>query len=237
MLRLGGWAMPAHHEKEFLMPRYSHLTIGLLTALGSLPALAQINCAPGAAGINPVPVQVSNAAIANSRVNPQINQRHIFCGEINNAGQAVGFHSRPGSHDPILGPGPVIQQAASIAGGLAYIVPPGNNHPGPYRYLANVRVWNQATNAWVAKFAPSTFYPDSCSQQEVIASIRYAYMHPYAAVGPAGGANLFSGPSAPAPAAPGFCTGEAGNSFTINGYLNLIGGNWWLNTGYPIANF
>lgn len=221
------------------MSRYFHTTLGMLAALSSLPALAQVNCAPNAPGVDPVPVQVANAAIANSRINPLINQRHIFCGEINAGGNAVGFHSRPGSHNPNMGPGVVVQQAADIAGGLAYIVPPGLNHPGPYRYKADVRVWNPAAlpnPAWVVKGTPSTFYPDSCTQPEVIASVRYAYMHPYVAVG---GGNAFSGPSAPVVGAANYCVGEAGTPFTIRGYLNqdLATGNWVVNTAFPIANF
>lgn len=70
------------------------VAMGVASALLSLSAAAQMDCAAASAAVIPLPVQVSNVAIPNSRSNPQINQRHIFCGEINAAGNAVGFHSR-----------------------------------------------------------------------------------------------------------------------------------------------
>ncbi|MET1079524.1 MAG: EndoU domain-containing protein [Pseudomonas sp.] len=220
------------------MHRLPTLPLGLTAALFSLSASAQINCAAGSLAVNPIPVQVSNAPIANSRINPQINQRHVFCGEINGAGLAVGYHSRPNSHDPLLGTAPTAQQAARITAGQLFIVPPGNNHPAPYRYVANgIQVFNTVTNAWVAKAAPSTFYPDSCTQQQVVASIRYAYMHPYSPAALAAPGNWFAGPSAPSVGAVGYCTGESGFPFTLRGYLNQLMGVWTLNTVYPIATF
>ncbi|BBP85161.1 hypothetical protein PHLH8_48030 [Pseudomonas sp. Pc102] len=215
------------------------LPLGLLAACCSVPALAQINCAPGAPGVNPLPVQMG-AGLANSRMNPQINQRHIFCGEINGAGNAVGFHSRPNSHDPRVGVGPMAPFAAQITAGQQFFVQPGAAHPAPYRYRGlGVQIVNGA-GAMVLKAPPpgaSTFYPDSCTQQQVIESVRYAYTHPFQAIGPGAGANFFTGPSAPSVAAAGYCVGEAGTPFTIGGYVNQIGGLWFLNTAYPIGNF
>ncbi|MBU6956581.1 EndoU domain-containing protein [Pseudomonas sp. CVAP len=213
------------------------IAAGLATSLLSLSATAQINCAAGAAGVNPVPVQVSNVVIPNSRLNPQINQRHIFCGEINAGGNAVGFHSRPAGHDPSLGNGPAAPLAARTFGALVFIVPPGLNNPQPYRYMNNgVQIFNTGTNAWQAKAGPSTFFPESCTQQAVVESIRYAYMHLLSSVTPPPAA-AFYGPSAPAINAPGYCVGENGYPFTISGYLNNIGGLWWVNTAFPIASF
>ena len=219
------------------MHMFPTFPLGVAAVMFSVSAAAQINCSAGAPGVNPVPIQVGNAPIANSRINPQLNQRHIFCGEINAGGNAVGYHSRPNGHDALLGTRPGSPAAAQITAGQRFIVPPGNSHPAPYRYVGNgVRVFNVATNAWVLKVAPSTFYPDSCSQREVVASIRYAYMHPYSAA-PAGPNNPFSGPSAPSVGAPGYCTGAGGQPFTVGGYLNLIGGQWVVNSAYPIAMF
>lgn len=212
------------------------LPLGLLAACCSLPALAQIDCSAGAAGVNPVPVQIGGG-LANSRMNPQINQRHVFCGEVNAGGAATGFHSRPNSHDPRLGVAPMAPFAAQITAGVQYIVQPGINHPGPYRYLGGgIQVAN-AAGVMVPKggAGSSTFFPDSCSQVQVVASIRYAYTHPFSVIGGAGGA--FTGPSAPSVGAVGYCTGEAGNPFTIGGFVNQIGGAWTLNTAYPIGNF
>ncbi|WP_236214195.1 EndoU domain-containing protein [Metapseudomonas otitidis] len=224
------------------------LPLGLLAACCSLPALAQIDCSAGAAGVNPVPVQIG-AGLANSRLNPQISQRHVFCGEVNAAGVATGFHSRPNSHDPLLGAAPGAPFAARITAGVHYIVQPGINHPGPYRYLGRgIQVAN-AAGVMVPKAAPSTFFPDSCSQVQVIASIRYAYTHPFKDVGPfvppppPGGparppyANFFAGPSAPSIGAVGYCTAEGGNPFTVGGYIKQVAGLWTLSTVYPIASF
>ncbi|WP_374978805.1 EndoU domain-containing protein [Pseudomonas solani] len=212
------------------------LPLGLLAACCSLPALAQINCTANAPGVNPLPVQIGGG-LPNSRINPQINQRHIFCGEINGAGAAVGFHSRPGNHDPVLG-GPAAPFAARITAGRDFFVQPGINHPAPYRYLgrgiqvANAGVWVPKAGAGV-----STFYPDSCTQVQVVESIRYAYTHPIQGVGPVGGPNFFTGPSAPSVGAVNYCVGENGNPFTIGGFLNNIGGLWTINSAYPIGNF
>ncbi|MGK8710100.1 EndoU domain-containing protein [Metapseudomonas otitidis] len=226
------------------------LPLGLLAACCSLPALAQIDCSAGAAGVNPVPVQIG-AGLANSRLNPQINQRHIFCGEVNAAGVATGFHSRPNSHDPLLGAAPGAPFAAQITAGVQYIVQPGINHPGPYRYLGGgIQVAN-AAGVMVPKggAGSSTFFPDSCNQMQVIASIRYAYTHPFKDVGPfvpppppggpalPPGANYFTGPSAPSVGAVGYCTGEGGNPFTVGGYIRQVAGLWTLTTVYPIASF
>ncbi|MGC8117723.1 EndoU domain-containing protein [Metapseudomonas otitidis] len=226
------------------------LPLGLLAACCSLPALAQIDCSAGAAGVNPVPVQIG-AGLANSRMNPQISQRHIFCGEVNAAGVATGFHSRPNSHDPLLGAAPGAPFAARITAGVQYIVQPGINHPGPYRYLGGgIQVAN-AAGVMVPKggAGSSTFFPDSCNQMQVIASIRYAYTHPFKDVGPfvpapppggpalPPGANYFTGPSAPSVGAVGYCTGEAGNPFTVGGYIRQVAGLWTLTTVYPIASF
>ncbi len=216
---------------------------GVATALLSLSAAAQINCAAGSPAVIPLPVQVSNVPIANSRSNPQISQRHIFCGEITAVGNAVGFHSRPGNHDPQVAPGPAAQVAARTVGANIYMVPIGLNQPDDFRYAnANVEVFNVATNAWVAKAAPSTFFPDSCSQQQVIASIRYAFMHLNTGLVPAGGGSqMFFGPSAPTgtnviPSQ--YCLDERAQGFTVGGYLNPpVAGSWTINSAFPIAAF
>lgn len=219
------------------------IATGVATALLSLSAVAHVNCAPGAPGVIPLPVQVGN--VTNSRSNPQINQRHIFCGEINGGGNAVGFHSRPANHDPLLGPLPTAHIAAHTIGPRTYIVPHGLNHPGDYRYVnPNVQVFNTVANAWVAKVGASTFFPDSCSQRQVVESIRYAYMHlntrltplPAPPAPPVGG-QMFFGPSAPPVNAAAYCVDELGFPFTVGGYLNNIGGLWWVNSVYPVAAF
>ncbi|MCD4483037.1 EndoU domain-containing protein [Chromobacterium vaccinii] len=203
----------------------------------TLPAAAAINCAPASIDVASVPVQVAVPPAANSRLNPQINLRHIFCGEIN-GGVATGFHAQPGGHNPQFGPEADAPLAARITGGVGYIVLPGAVHPGPYRYVGRgIQVRNAVTGAWVAKggAGSSTFYPDACNREQVMASVRYAYTHAIVAAPPAGG--QFVGPSAPAVNAADYCTGEDGAVFSIAGYLNLMGGVWRVNTAYPLSMF
>lgn len=224
------------------------VAMGVASALLSLSAAAQMDCAAASAAVIPLPVQVSNVAIPNSRSNPQINQRHIFCGEINAAGNAVGFHSRPGNHDPLVGPLALDPVAARTIGPRTYMVPYGLNQPNDYRYAnANVEVFNVATGTWVAKAGPSTFFPDSCTQQQVVASIRYAFMHLSSGLVMGGGnSQIFFGPSAPTVIAvvPNpYCVDEQGLAFTVGGYLNGIPPApgaalvWWGSSAFPIAAF
>ena len=100
------------------------IAAGLATSLLSLSAAAQIDCSALSAAVMPLPVQVNNVALANSRVNPQINQRHIFCGEINAGGNAVGFHSQPLGHVPtqVNPPGAPAAPAAAAAVAAASVV-------------------------------------------------------------------------------------------------------------------
>jgi len=198
---------------------------------------AAINCVVNSPDVIPLPVQVANAPVPNSRVNPQINVRHIFCGEINAANNAVGYHSRPGGHDATLGNSPTSPRQARITGGVQYVVLPGRNNPGPYRYIGGgIQVYDSNTGNWVLKGGSSTFFPDNCSKDEIIASIRYAYTHLYNISGPVGN-QRFSGPSAPDRDTNGYCHGGQNNIFTISGYLNLIGGLWRLNSAFPAAAF
>ncbi|APQ10379.1 hypothetical protein BJP27_02240 [Pseudomonas oryzihabitans] len=196
--------------------------------------MAQIDCSPGAPDVIHVQVQITNHVIPNSRTNPSINQRHIFCGEINVSGNATGFHAQPGGHSPTIGAAAGSPVAADITGGSAYIVQPGTAHPGPYRYKANVRIRN-AGGAFIPKLSPSTFFPNDCSKDQIIASIRYAYQHPYKSVTPTG--SDFNGPSAPYVSATDYCLGENGYPFTVGGFLNQIGGVWILNSAFPIATY
>ncbi len=83
---------------------------------------------------------------------PSINVRHIEFGEINRRGEAVGFHHRPNGVDPTDARVLRIVQAADASG----------------VYRARVAIRDPATGAWVAKRAPSTFFPDAMSDQNVI---------------------------------------------------------------------
>ena len=88
-----------------------------------------------------------------------MNLRHIFHGEINQSGKAVGFHHR----------GSIGHQ------GRARIVritkPP--NVQGVYQ--AEVEIYDPNRGMWIIKETPSTFFPDSWSRAQVVAEIRGAF--------------------------------------------------------------
>ncbi|NYE59925.1 hypothetical protein FHW58_001077 [Duganella sp. 1224] len=136
---------------------------------------------------------------------PNINQLHIFCGEIAGNGDPKGYHSKvylpPTNVVAFTGP------AAPVANGI---------------YTSQV-YFNNLTD----KF--STFFPDSCNQAQILASVRYAFANPIALPG-AGTVGWGVGPSAPA--APGglYCRGTNGNPFNIRLGI-LANGN--INTAFP----
>lgn len=167
-----------------------------LLSASATAASAQINCL----GMGP------------SAGPPVLNDPHIFCGEINAHGNAVGFHSRPGGNNPVEQPpgGPAVQ----IIGGGAITFPAGAPQ-GIYR-LNNFTITRGGVGPVVKAF--STMFPDTCGQAAVAAAIRNA------AIGAAPNAQ-FNGNSgvhclAGVPPAP----------FAIQGYTNAAG---TILTGYP----
>ena len=98
------------------------LAIASAAALPAAPAAAQVNCAHGA--YRPVAVD-PGAANPGSRRNPWLNRRHVVCGEINSAGNAVGWHYREGGLDPVYSAGPPPQLQARIAGSTDPALPGG----------------------------------------------------------------------------------------------------------------
>jgi hypothetical protein len=106
---------------------------------------------------------------------PPINFVHIEFGEINRRDEAVGFHHRPNGVDP------------PDARVLQIVQPPDAN--GIYR--ARVALRDPATAEWVRKKAPSTFYPDAMTPEEVIDTVLAAFRaadirHDGQFVGPSG---------------------------------------------------
>lgn len=99
------------------------------------------------------------AAAVHQAPEVRVNFRHLFHGEINRRGCAVGFH-----------------HAGSIGhhgrAGISSIIDPPNGQ-GVYR--ARVKIFNPATCSWVRKREPSTFFPAAWSRCEVINEIRGAY--------------------------------------------------------------
>lgn len=116
---------------------------------------------------------------------PNINQLHIFAGEINRSGKPVGFHSRPGGVDPDTAR---IRQVKNQP-----------NKAGVYTASIEIRDGNQ----WKEKF--SSFFPDFLSREEVIAAVLNAYKNSNDPK-----AQPFEGPSGLGFAIQGYTSGKGG---------------------------
>jgi len=105
------------------------------------------------------PVYADSCNVVNhtvwSNTTPKLNLTHVFEGEINKSGKAVGFHSRPGGKDP--------------AGARVVKVKAGPNAKGVY--TADIQVCNG--KSWKDKF--SSFFPDALSKGGVTALILKAH--------------------------------------------------------------
>ncbi len=88
-----------------------------------------------------------------------INQTHIFQGEINRKGLAVGYHHRPNGKD-------ANNARLSKLTGLP-------NTQGVY--IGRVEIRNPANGQWVSKLSSSTFFPDRWSQAQVLTEIQGAF--------------------------------------------------------------
>jgi Bacterial EndoU nuclease len=90
---------------------------------------------------------------------PPINLAHIDFGEINRHGEAVGYHHRANGSDP---PGARVLEIvqAPDASGI---------------YRARVAIRDPASGAWIRKGIPSTFYPDTMSDAEIVDAILAAF--------------------------------------------------------------
>ncbi|WP_200878030.1 RHS repeat-associated core domain-containing protein, partial [Burkholderia paludis] len=93
------------------------------------------------------------------RTSPKINSEHVFHGEINNRGRAVGFH-----HEGSIGH----IGKARVTG----ITSPANAQ-GVYR--GRVEIFDSSSGAWVAKGPESSFFPKSWNRQQVMSEIRSAF--------------------------------------------------------------
>ena len=90
-----------------------------------------------------------------SQSEPNINQWHIFAGEINRSGKPVGFHSRPDGQDPATARVKSIRDQPNRAG----------------VYTASIEI--QDGSQWKSKF--SSFFPDSLSRDDVMQAVLNAY--------------------------------------------------------------
>lgn len=90
-----------------------------------------------------------------------VNQAHVFDGEVNKRGQAVGFHHRSGGKDPSTA---TMTKATSDP-----------DHQGIY--TGKVAVNDPKTGTQVPKRAESTFYPDDKTPKEINNAIQGAYVN------------------------------------------------------------
>lgn len=117
---------------------------------------------------------------------PQINEVHIFCGELRN-GRAEGYHSQTGGIAPDV-----------VA--VDRVRPIGVQ--GVYEGLVHFRT---------GAVHRSTFYPKFCSVAQIETSIRFAAANPI----PGRGNDWLYGPSGPAGGGADFCMGSDHRPFEI----------------------
>jgi hypothetical protein len=118
-----------------------------------------VNLGLAGAGLGVAAIVKGLKATNNGAKATRINVKHLFHGEINKGGKAVGFH-----HAGSIGH----QGKARISS----IVDPANA-VGVYR--AKVEVFNEATGMWVAKASASTFFPDVWTRAQVLNEVRGAF--------------------------------------------------------------
>ena len=203
-------------------------------------ALAQVNCAAGSAQVNNQPLK-PNAPDPASIENPNINVRHIFCGEVV-GGRSKGFHSMPNSHWPTNGVGGVAT-ARFFGGAIRDSLAPGgpagtNNVPAqmnkwPYRFSTRIEVWDLANAAWGQR-KWSTFFPDACTMNQVVSSVRFAYTWFLTNNGNIPPNGAWSGPSGPDAFSPDYCYRADKKPLFIAGYFQQLGGDYLINSAFPL---
>ncbi|MGE0222486.1 MAG: EndoU domain-containing protein [Acetobacteraceae bacterium] len=135
---------------------------------------------------------------------PPVRTQHIFCGEINRRGQAVGFHSRPGGRNP-----DTVEATLETR--------PDPRRPGIYT-LTRFRITEGHRSAVKTL---STMFPDHCDADQVIAAIQHAYNTGQRTE------ESFRGSSGPT------CTDARGQPFRIRGFTGNAGGRVTIITAYP----
>jgi len=103
-------------------------------------------------------VSVRSFAADWSETNPPLNLTHIFEGEINNRGKAVGFHAR------YLGQDPENSQLLRIIS--------GPNERGVY--TGEVEIYDEKEDRWKRK-AFTSFFPDQLTKGQIQKLILKAY--------------------------------------------------------------
>ncbi|HLY97603.1 MAG TPA: EndoU domain-containing protein [Candidatus Angelobacter sp.] len=124
---------------------------------------------------------------------PQVNQRHIFCGEIGSGGQPKGYHS---TQNP---------PPTNVVVSVVNVVPIAN---GIYNATVN---FNNHTHKI------STFFPNACTANQIVQSVVYAANNQ---TGPAPGWGVY-GMSAPPGGGAAYCLNSAAAPFRIK--MGLLG--------------
>ncbi len=101
----------------------------------------------------------ATGALAKAAKPLTINTTHIFQGEINRKGLAVGYHHRPNGKD---------SNSARMSKLTAL-----PNSQGVY--IGRVEIRNPDNGQWVGKLSSSTFFPDRFSQAQVLTEIQSAF--------------------------------------------------------------
>ncbi len=135
-----------------------------------------------------------------------VNQEHVFCGEIS-GGSPKGYHSAT-----------VIPPAVGkTVVSLSNIVPLSNGI-----YNATAKFSNGSSKL-------STFFPNACTQAQIVTSVQYAYAHNGGPVQPWG----VSGMSAPPTGGASYCLNSANQPFEIRMGTIGSGSSLKINTAFP----
>lgn len=132
-----------------------------------------------------------------SDTEPTVDRGHLFCGGINSKGRATGYHHRGGGNDT---------NSARIRS-----ITDINSKTGVY-VSDSVLVFNG--DDWVKKRNISSFFPDTCSSEQVIRSIAYAAAN----IECQNSSGKWSGRSAPYKDENQYCLGKDGEHLILNGY-------------------
>lgn len=194
--RMGG-TRPLVHKKS--------VPLGIKMRAFGLVVLGLLLCV--AAG----PVQARDCGSADpvwSDTTPSVNLAHVFCGQINRRGRAVGFHAMPDGEAP-----PTVRAISVLR---------PRDAQGVYEIAAEIG----AGDTWRRK-RRSSIFPDHCDREEVVASILFAARTSRRA------GDKFAGLSGPVPAEPGHCYGATGAPLGVEGWF-LPGDGTRINTAWPL---
>lgn len=213
----------------------SRLSAALLFGLTAIaPAHAAVDCSDRSVVGGVALHDDSHNRRSGSFDNPWINRHHVFCGEINRRGKPVGFHYRQNGENPRTGPGNNNPEAARITGAIK----PQEGPRGWHIYRGEeIEIWDSRRERYLLKPGFSTFFPDSCTPDQVLESIRYAVLYSRRPLPPNGG--RFRGVSGPTEIDNRYCyrresISRAERPFPISGFLNKLRDHGWtINTAYP----